>query len=70
LSLAAGASVRVATVDEGVARAVALARHGARNDWVQRAFAFAAAHRGAAQRTAQQILAVIDSRAPAATAAR
>jgi len=57
LSLAAGAALRVADIDEGVARAVALAHNPTRNDWVQRAFAFAAAHRGAAERMAREILA-------------
>ena len=57
LSLAAGAALRVADIDEGVARAVALAHEPARKDWVQRAFAFAAAHRGAAERMAGEILA-------------
>ncbi len=57
LSLAVGAALRVAGIDEGVARAVALARNPARNDWVQRAFGFAAAHRGAAERMAREILA-------------
>ena len=57
LSLAAGASLRVAGIDEGVARAVALARNPARNEWVQRAFGFASAHRGAAERMARHILA-------------
>jgi 3-deoxy-D-manno-octulosonic-acid transferase len=56
LSLAAGASLRVAGIDEGVARAVALARHPGRNEWVQRAFAFGSAHRGAAERMAREIL--------------
>lgn len=58
LSLAAGASLRVKDIDEGVARAVALARNPARNEWVQRAFGFASAHRGAAERMARHILAV------------
>jgi 3-deoxy-D-manno-octulosonic-acid transferase len=62
LSLAAGASIRVETINEGVTRAVALAYNLGRNDWVQRAFGFAAAHRGAAERMAQEILAVLDSR--------
>lgn len=62
LSLAAGASLRVSTIDEGVARAVALARDPTRNDWVQRAFAFAGAHRGAAARMASEVLAVMDKR--------
>jgi 3-deoxy-D-manno-octulosonic-acid transferase len=58
LSLAASAALRVTGIDEGVARAVALARHPGRNEWVQRAFAFAAAHRGAAERMARDILAL------------
>ena len=40
----------------------ALARNPARNDWVQRAFAFAAAHRGAAERMAREVLAVAGPR--------
>ncbi|HYN60036.1 MAG TPA: 3-deoxy-D-manno-octulosonic acid transferase [Rubrivivax sp.] len=60
LSLAAGAAVRVADIDEGVARAVALAHDPARNDWVRRAVGFAAAHRGAADRMAREVLAVMD----------
>ena len=62
LSLAAGAAVRAAGIEEGVARAVALARNPARNDWVQRAFGFAAAHRGAAERMAREVLAAAGSR--------
>jgi 3-deoxy-D-manno-octulosonic-acid transferase len=62
LALAAGAAVRVADIDAGVAQAVAIARghegaerpEGAR--WSSRALAFAATHRGAAQRMAQQLL--------------
>ena len=57
LSLAAGASLRVAGIDQGVSRAVALAGDAARGDRVQRALAFAAAHRGAAARMASEILA-------------
>ncbi len=63
LSLAAGAALRVVDIDEGVARAVALARNPARNEWAQRAFAFAGAHRGAGQRMATEVLAVLDVRA-------
>ena len=61
-SIAAGAALRVADIDEAVARAVALAHNPARNDWVQRAFAFAAAHRGAAQRMASEVLSVTGRR--------
>jgi len=62
LSLAAGAAMRVTGIDEGVARAVALARNPGRNEWVQRAFGFAATHRGAAERMAREVLAVAGSR--------
>jgi 3-deoxy-D-manno-octulosonic-acid transferase len=64
LALAAGAALRVADIDEGVARAVALAGDPQRNVWVQRAFDFAAAHRGAAKRMAQEIVALMKSRKP------
>jgi 3-deoxy-D-manno-octulosonic-acid transferase len=62
LSLAAGAALRVADIDEGVARALALTQDPARNEWVQRALAFAGAHRGAAERMAGEVLAVMDRR--------
>jgi 3-deoxy-D-manno-octulosonic-acid transferase len=58
LSLAAGAALRVADIDEGVSRAVALAHDPARHDWAARAFGFAAAHRGAAECMAREVLAV------------
>ncbi len=61
LALAAGAALRVETIDEGVARAVALAGDPARNDWVRHAMAFAAAHRGAAMRMAERIVALMDT---------
>ena len=59
LSLAAGASLRVAGIEEGVTRAVALAMDPARDDWVQRARGFAAAHRGAAERMAHEVMALL-----------
>jgi 3-deoxy-D-manno-octulosonic-acid transferase len=65
LALAAGAAVRVEGIEPGVARAVAIARgqdRGARaesQDWPSDALAFAAAHRGSAQRMAQQVLALL-----------
>jgi len=55
LSLAAGASLRVADMSEGVARALALAGHAGRDAFTQRAVAFAAQHRGAARRIAGHI---------------
>jgi 3-deoxy-D-manno-octulosonic-acid transferase len=62
LSLAAGASVRVDGIAQGVARAMALANDPSRAAWVQRALAFAGAHRGTAERMAQEVLAVVDAR--------
>jgi 3-deoxy-D-manno-octulosonic-acid transferase len=62
LALQAGSALRVAGIDEGVARAVALARDASRDGWVQGALAFAAAHRGAAERMAREILALADRR--------
>lgn len=59
LSLAARASVRAQTLGDGVQRAVALALDPDRNAWVQRAFDFAGQHRGAAERMAQAIAALI-----------
>jgi 3-deoxy-D-manno-octulosonic-acid transferase len=61
LSLAAGASLRAADIDDAVAKAVALAQDPARGEWVQRAFAFAAQHRGAAERMAREVLALLPS---------
>ena len=56
LALAAGAAVRVATMAEGVARALALAQGEERQRRADAGIAFAAAHRGAAARTAQAIV--------------
>ncbi|MBL0148117.1 MAG: 3-deoxy-D-manno-octulosonic acid transferase [Ideonella sp.] len=55
-SLAAGASVRAPDLAAGVAAALQLAADPQRSAWAQRAMAFAAAHRGAAQQMAQRIL--------------
>lgn len=52
LSLAAGASLRVADLHEGVARAIALAGDAERGRYAERAVAFTAQHRGAARRMA------------------
>lgn len=57
LSLAAGASLRVADMAEGVARAVALlGQADEREACARRAVAFAGQHRGAAERMAQHLL--------------
>ena len=63
LALAAGAALRVADIEAG-------RRHGPwrwratrrASDWVQRALRFAAAHRGAAERMAREVLAVAGAR--------
>jgi 3-deoxy-D-manno-octulosonic-acid transferase len=55
LSLAAGASVRVADMGQGVARAVALAGHDERELYAERAVGFSSQHRGAADRMAEHI---------------
>jgi 3-deoxy-D-manno-octulosonic-acid transferase len=64
LSLAAGAALRVAGIEEGVARAVALAGDPSRPEWVRRSIGFAATHRGAAERMAREVLALAGSRLP------
>lgn len=56
LSIAAGAGLRVADLAAGVDAALKLAADPQRREWVERAFAFAASHRGAAQWMAQQVL--------------
>ncbi|MEY4429624.1 MAG: 3-deoxy-D-manno-octulosonic-acid transferase WaaA [Pseudomonadota bacterium] len=56
MAKAAGCAQRVQTLDEGVKAAIALACDGQRNVWVQSALAFAAAHRGAAERMAEAAL--------------
>jgi 3-deoxy-D-manno-octulosonic-acid transferase len=42
-----------------VQQAISLAEDGQRNKWVERAFAFAQAHRGATERMAERIDALI-----------
>ncbi|KQW00487.1 3-deoxy-D-manno-octulosonic acid transferase [Rhizobacter sp. Root1221] len=56
LSLAAGAALRVAGIDEGVARAADLLVAGQRDTFAANALAFAAAHQGAARRMAGRIV--------------
>jgi 3-deoxy-D-manno-octulosonic-acid transferase len=56
LALAAGAAGRVADMREGVHRAVELAWDAGRHEWAARALAFAAGHRGAADRMAAAML--------------
>ncbi|MDQ2928341.1 MAG: 3-deoxy-D-manno-octulosonic acid transferase, partial [Pseudomonadota bacterium] len=58
-ALAAGAAVRVRDMEEGVARAVAIIGSDEQRRLAQAAEAFAAAHRGAADRIAMQIAALL-----------
>jgi 3-deoxy-D-manno-octulosonic-acid transferase len=62
LSLAAGASLRVADMAEGVVRALALVGHEEREAFARRAVAFAGQHRGAAERMAQRIAPLLQRR--------
>jgi 3-deoxy-D-manno-octulosonic-acid transferase len=56
LALAAGAAIRVATMEEGVGRALALGQGEERRRRSVAGLAFATAHRGAAARVAEAIL--------------
>jgi 3-deoxy-D-manno-octulosonic-acid transferase len=56
LALQAEAALRVADMAEGAQRAAALAVDPRRNVWVEAAFSFAAAHRGATERMARRIV--------------
>jgi 3-deoxy-D-manno-octulosonic-acid transferase len=58
LALEAGAALRVPDLAAGVDAALRIAADPRRGEWVQRAFDFAASHRGAAQWTAQRVLAL------------
>lgn len=55
LALQARAALRVDTLEEGLKRAIYLAHDPERNGWVERAFNFAAQHRGATDRMANRI---------------
>jgi len=62
LAQEAGASLRVSSMEAGVGAAVAVARDALRRNAMSTAgLAFAAAHRGAADRTADAVLAVVAS---------
>jgi 3-deoxy-D-manno-octulosonic-acid transferase len=58
LALKSRAALRVVDIGEGAERAVALARDAQRNEWVERAFNFAAMHRGATGRMVERVLEV------------
>ena len=59
LALAAGAAERAADIDDAVARALALLRDPQRTAAMRRAAGFASAHRGAAGRMADELLALL-----------
>ncbi len=58
LALRSRAAIRVDDMNAGVERAVVLAREPQRNEWVERAFNFAAMHRGATERMVERVLEV------------
>jgi 3-deoxy-D-manno-octulosonic-acid transferase len=62
LALAAGAAQRVDDLDAGVAAALALLGSARLADMARAAVAFASAHRGAAERMADQIVALLGQR--------
>ncbi|MGZ5183550.1 MAG: 3-deoxy-D-manno-octulosonic acid transferase [Caldimonas sp.] len=55
LALAAGAALRVGSMEEGVARALAIGRGDEQRRLAEAALGFASAHRGAARRMAAQV---------------
>ncbi len=65
LALQSRAAIRVSNLHDGVTRAIKLAHDPERNGWVERAFNFAAMHRGATDRMADRIADTINAaRAP------
>jgi 3-deoxy-D-manno-octulosonic-acid transferase len=61
-AVAAGAALRVADLDEGVARAIELTRDALHAQWAERAAAFAQMHKGAARRMAERIVQLAGAR--------
>jgi 3-deoxy-D-manno-octulosonic-acid transferase len=59
--LAGHAALRVTAIEEGVRRAIELALNPQREQWSQRALAFAELHKGAARRMAERIVRVMNS---------
>jgi len=55
-AVAERAALRVADIDEGVARAIELTRDALRAQWAERAAGFAQMHKGAARRMAERIV--------------
>ena len=62
-ALAERAALRVADLEQGVTRAIELARDAQRDSWSQRALAFADLHKGAAGRMAERIVQLMDGAA-------
>jgi len=60
-ALAERAALRVAGIEAGAPRAIALALDPQRGQWSQRALAFAELHKGAARRMGERIVRVMDS---------
>ena len=54
------AASRVANLEQGVQRAIELARDPQREQWARRALAFAALHKGAARRMAERVLNLVN----------
>jgi 3-deoxy-D-manno-octulosonic-acid transferase len=71
-AVAERAALRVADIDEGVARAIELTRDAMHAQWAERAAAFAQTHKGAARRMAERIVQVAGARigAPAGAGVR
>jgi 3-deoxy-D-manno-octulosonic-acid transferase len=61
-AVAARAALRVAGIDEGVARAIELTRDALHAQWAERAAAFAQMHKGAARRMAERIVQLAGAR--------
>lgn len=61
-AVSARAAMRVAGIDEGVARAVELTRDAMHAQWSERAAAFAQMHKGAARRMAERIVQLAGAR--------
>jgi 3-deoxy-D-manno-octulosonic-acid transferase len=68
-AVAARAALRVADIDEGVARALELTRDALHAQWTERAAAFAQMHKGAARRMAERIVQLAGARIGARAAA-
>ena len=61
-AVAERAALRVADIDEGVARAIELTRDALHAQWSERAAAFAQMHKGAARRMAERIVQLAGAR--------